>query len=168
MAEELKKIRYETIRSHVEAKEKYKAVGYRMPSLLKKVISTINSRTIAVIGVAGTTAFGTLDPLVELNEICSDHSIPLHVDAAFGGLVFPFLKKKYVNSPSFNLKSLVSLTVDIHKMGRVPMPGGGLLWRDESCPKAIEFTLPYLASTPKQYTMTGTRSGASAIAFTFP
>ena len=59
------------------------------------------------------------------------------------------------------------MTVDVHKMGRVPIPGGGLLWRDKSYLKAIEFTLPYLAGTPKQYTLTGTRSGASSIAFAY-
>ena len=132
---------------------------------LKLVNSSINSNTIAVVGVAGTTGFGTLDPLIELNEICLDNDISLHVDAAFGGLVFPFLQEKFPDSPTFNLESLASMTVDIHKMGRVPIPGGGLLWRDKTYPEAIEFTLPYLAGKPKQATMTGTRSGASAIAF---
>lgn len=130
---------------------------------LKDVISR---NTIALIGIAGTTALGTIDPLKELNEICLDYQLDLMVDAAFGGLVFPFLpyaREKF--SISFDLEALASITVDIHKMGHVPIPGGGLLWRDDSYPQSIKFTLPYLVGTPKQSTITGTRSGASGIAF---
>ena len=134
---------------------------------LDKVRSAINSRTIAIIGVAGTTALGTVDPLLELDAICLEHSIDLHIDAAFGGLVIPFLENKDEYNLSFRLKSLKSMTIDIHKMGRMPIPGGGLLWRDKSYPSAIEFTLPYLEGQPKQQTLSGTRLGASAIAFSY-
>jgi len=133
---------------------------------LEAVIESITKKTIACVGVAGTTAFGTIDPLNELNKICLEHQLDMHIDAAFGGLVFPFLpqsREKFFLS--FDLKSVVSITVDIHKMGRVPIPGGGLLWRDNIYPQAIQFTLPYLAGNPKQITITGTRSGASTIAF---
>ncbi len=133
---------------------------------LKLAEEAITKNTIALIGVAGTTAFGTIDPLSDLNTICLNHKLDMHIDAAFGGLVFPFLahsKTKY--SLSFDLKAVASITVDIHKMGHVPIPGGGLLWRNTSYPKAIQFTLPYLAGMPKQSTITGTRSGASTIAF---
>ncbi|MFX1285961.1 MAG: tyrosine decarboxylase MfnA [Promethearchaeota archaeon] len=133
---------------------------------LDAVIEAITKRTIALVGVAGTTAFGTIDPLQELNEICLNHQLDMHIDAAFGGLVLPFLPQSRERfSISFDLKSVVSITVDIHKMGRVPIPGGSLLWKDNIYPQAIQFTLPYLAGNPKQITITGTRSGASAIAF---
>ena len=134
---------------------------------IKKTQHAITSRTIGIVGVAGTTAFGTIDPLLELNELCLESDIPLHIDAAFGGMIFPFLTNSKNYNLSFKLKSLVSMTVDIHKMGRVPIPGGGLLWRDKSYAKAIEFTLPYLAGHPKQHTLSGTRSGASSVAFAY-
>ncbi|MFX0211971.1 MAG: pyridoxal-dependent decarboxylase, partial [Candidatus Hodarchaeota archaeon] len=38
---------------------------------LEAVLDAISEKTIALIGVAGTTAFGTIDPLKELNDICS-------------------------------------------------------------------------------------------------
>ncbi|UCG01147.1 MAG: tyrosine decarboxylase MfnA [Candidatus Heimdallarchaeota archaeon] len=134
---------------------------------LEAISDAISKKTIALIGVAGTTAFGTIDPLKELDDICQTYELDLHIDAAFGGLIFPFLPKIHSNfNLSFDdLQSLVSITVDIHKMGRVPIPGGGLLWRDATYPIAIQFTLPYLAGKPKQITITGTRTGASAIAF---
>ncbi len=134
---------------------------------IKKAKRSISSQTIGVVGVAGTTAFGTIDPLLELNELCLENGLPLHIDAAFGGMVFPFLPNSIDYNLSFELKSLVSMTVDIHKMGRVPIPGGGLLWRDKSYAQAIEFTLPYLAGHPRQNTLSGTRSGASSVAFAY-
>jgi tyrosine decarboxylase/aspartate 1-decarboxylase len=133
---------------------------------LRAVTEIVSPKTIALIGVAGTTALGTIDPLIELNKICLDNNLDLHIDAAFGGLVFPFLqgsKEKY--QLSFELESLASMTIDIHKMGRVPIPGGGLLWRNPRYPETIQFTLPYLSGSPTQNTISGTRLGASAIAF---
>ncbi|MFX0210345.1 MAG: tyrosine decarboxylase MfnA [Candidatus Hodarchaeota archaeon] len=132
---------------------------------LQEVKKSINKKTIAIVGVAGTTALGTIDPLRALNEICLAHDLDLHIDAAFGGLVFPFLENSYEFNLSFNLEAVSSITVDIHKMGRVPIPGGGLLWRNSSYPESIKFTLPYLAGSPQQTTLTGTRSGAATIAF---
>ncbi|MHA2173545.1 MAG: tyrosine decarboxylase MfnA [Candidatus Hodarchaeales archaeon] len=161
--------------AHVSIEKAVDLLGLKLVSVsvneayqmdLENLRKLINSRTMAIVGVAGTTAFGTIDPLQEIDEICIDNSLPLHVDAAFGGLVFPFLPDREKYKLTFNLQSVVSLTVDIHKMGLVPIPGGCLLWRDEIYPKSIEFTLPYLAGKPKQSTLTGTRSGASAIAFT--
>ncbi len=134
---------------------------------IQKVKKAINPKTIAIIGVAGTTALGTVDPLLDLDTVCLENSLDLHIDAAFGGLVIPFLDNRDQFNLSFQLESLKSMTIDIHKMGRMPIPGGGLLWRDKSYPSAIEFTLPYLKGQPKQHTLSGTRLGASAIAFSF-
>lgn len=128
---------------------------------------TISDKTLAFVGVAGTTAIGSIDPLKEINDICLKYNLDFHVDAAFGGLIIPFLGDRQKYNLSFDLKALSTMTIDIHKMGRVAPGGGGLLWRDTSFPSAIEFKLPYLPGIPKQKTLTGTRSGASAISFAF-
>ena len=109
---------------------------------LNEVISQITNRTFAIVGVAGTTALGSIDPLLELNDIALDNNFDLHVDAAFGGLVIPFLENRNKYNLSFKLKALSTMTIDIHKMGRVAPGGGGLLWRDITFPNAIEFKLP--------------------------
>lgn len=54
----------------------------------------ITNDTAAIIGIAGSTELGTIDPIPHLSEICLDEHIFLHVDAAFGGFVIPFLSKK--------------------------------------------------------------------------
>jgi len=133
---------------------------------LSQTKKSISERTIGIVGVAGTTALGVIDPLKELNDICLNYDLFFHIDAAFGGLVLPFLPDTRNRFHfSFELEAVKSITIDIHKMGRVASPGGGLLWRDRSYCKAIQFTLKYLEGRPKQNTITGTRSGASAITF---
>ncbi len=51
---------------------------------LKLAEEAITKNTIAIIGVAETTAFGTIDPLIDLNATCLNHQFDLHLDAAFG------------------------------------------------------------------------------------
>jgi len=52
----------------------------------------VDENTIALVGVAGTTEFGQVDPIPAIGKLALDEKIFLHVDAAFGGFVIPFLK----------------------------------------------------------------------------
>jgi tyrosine decarboxylase / aspartate 1-decarboxylase len=83
----------------------------------------------------------------------------LHIDAAFGGLVIPFLSGKY--KFDFSLEAVKSMTVDPHKMGMAAIPAGGILFRDNKSLDLIKTETPYLTDN-FQYTFAGTRSGASA------
>jgi len=58
---------------------------------LTAVEQQITKHTIAVVGNAGSAELGTIDPIEALSKIAVAHKVPLHVDAAFGGLVLPFL-----------------------------------------------------------------------------
>ncbi len=125
----------------------------------------MNENTVAIVGAAGTVELGVIDPIGELSSLALDHGIPLHVDAAFGGLVIPFLKDLGYPVPDFDFgfEGVRSMTVDPHKMGLSTVPSGGILFRDVDYMKNIGTETPYLTS-PHQYTFTGTRSGASAAA----
>lgn len=57
-----------------------------------EVQKAISENTIAIVGTAGTAELGAIDPIDELSEIAQNHNIHLHVDAAFGGLIIPFLQ----------------------------------------------------------------------------
>ncbi|UZE92497.1 MAG: tyrosine decarboxylase MfnA [Methanosarcinales archaeon] len=120
-----------------------------------------DKNTIALVGIAGTTGLGQIDPIDELAEIALSHDLFLHVDAAFGGLVIPFLDKKY--SFDFKVQGVSSMTVDPHKMGASTIPSSALLFRDRACLDALTTTTPYLASRA-QHTLAGTRTGASIAA----
>jgi tyrosine decarboxylase/aspartate 1-decarboxylase len=127
----------------------------------------ITSNTLAIVGIAGTTDLGIVDPIPELSEIAVAHELFLHVDAAFGGFVLPFFKELgYANLDfDFKLPGVCSITVDPHKMGLAPIPAGGILFRNEEIMKSVSVEVPYLAGgNTVQSTIIGTRSGASAVA----
>jgi tyrosine decarboxylase/aspartate 1-decarboxylase len=121
----------------------------------------LNKNTIAVVGTVGTAELGAVDPIGKLSEIALEHEVYLHVDAAFGGLIVPFLKDAPVFD--FRLEGVKSITVDPHKMGLATVPAGGILFRDSACLAHIKTDTPYLTEDA-QYTFVGTRSGASAAA----
>lgn len=123
---------------------------------LAEVERLVDDNTVAIVGIAGTTELGQVDDIEKLGEIAEENGIYLHVDAAFGGLVLPFLDKRIPFD--FSVKGVSSITVDPHKMGMATIPAGGILFRDESFLKALEIETPYL-TTKYQYTLTGTRPG---------
>ena len=132
---------------------------YRMDPA--SVEDLIDERTVAIVGIAGTTEFGQVDPIDELAEIALSSNVYLHVDAAFGGLVIPFLNKGYPFD--FRVEGVSSITVDPHKMGAGTIPSSGLLFKHKAHMEKLVTPTPYLASK-KQYSLTGTRTGASIAA----
>ena len=127
----------------------------------------INANTIAIVGIAGTTGLGVVDPIPELSEVAREKGLYLHVDAAFGGFVLPFLKELgfKISSFDFNEQGVCSITVDPHKMGLAPIPAGGILFCNKEIRDAIAWNISYLAGgESKQATLVGTRSGGSVIA----
>ena len=128
---------------------------------LSSVESLLDRNTVALVGIAGTTEFGQVDPIPELAAIAEQRGIHLHVDAAFGGFVLPFLDRKI--AWDFSVPGVSSITIDPHKMGMSTIPAGGLLFRGKECISALETDTHYL-TRPKQASLTGTRSGAAAAA----
>ena len=122
----------------------------------------------SVLCVAGSTELGAVDEIERISEICS--GIPLHVDAAFGGYVLPFLRDlemlpDHVSMWDFGVSGVTSLSIDPHKMGGSTIPAGCLIFREEYPLKYLSVDSPYLTSS-KAYTMAGTRdSGAVAAAY---
>lgn len=147
----------------LELKEAELDENYRVD--LQSVEDLISDKTVAIVGVAGTTELGKIDPILELSKLCVEREIYLHVDAAFGGFMIPFLKKSSYNLPKFDfsLDGVCSLTIDPHKMGMAPIPTGGILFREEKYLDVMSIETPYLTEK-KQSTIVGTRAGASAAA----
>jgi tyrosine decarboxylase/aspartate 1-decarboxylase len=112
------------------------------------------------VGTAGTAELGVVDPIEELSEIALENNVWLHVDAAFGGLVIPFLKGANFKF-DFSLEAVKSMTVDPHKMGMAAIPTGSVIFRDHLALDFIKTETPYLTDH-FQYTFVGTRTGASA------
>ncbi|HDS44788.1 MAG TPA: tyrosine decarboxylase MfnA [Methanomicrobia archaeon] len=121
----------------------------------------IDRNTIALVGIAGTTEFGQIDPIEKLSALACDRDLFLLVDAAFGGFVIPFLEQQY--EFDFALDGVSAITIDPHKMGLSTLGSGCLLFRDPSFLDELVVATPYL-STKQQYSLVGTRSGASTAA----
>ncbi|MCG1002247.1 MULTISPECIES: tyrosine decarboxylase MfnA [Halobacterium] len=111
--------------------------------------------TALVVGVAGTTEYGRVDPIPALADVAEDVDARLHVDAAWGGFVLPFTDHDW----SFADAPVDTMTIDPHKMGQAPIPAGGFLARDAETLDALAIDTPYLESDT-QPTLGGTRSGA--------
>jgi tyrosine decarboxylase/aspartate 1-decarboxylase len=134
---------------------------------VKELKKSITRDTVAIVAVAGTTVLGVVDPIEEISEIALDNGLYLHIDAAFGGFVLPFLNELGYKTPKFDfeLKGVSSMTTDPTKMGFCPIPSGGILFRNQSYIKHNSVRVPYLAGgIATQGTVVGTRSGASACA----
>ena len=128
---------------------------------IASVEDLIDDNTIGIVGIAGTTEFGQIDPIKDLSDLSMAANLFLHVDAAFGGFVIPFLPEKY--EFDFTLPGVTSIAADPHKMGFSAIPAGGLLFRDPSYMRRLSVDTPYLSGTAQQ-TLSGTRSGASVAA----
>ena len=135
---------------------------------LEHFSSLVNRNTCGVVGIAGTTSLGLIDPIKEIGEIIDDKNIFFHVDAAFGGFVLPFLKNLGYDLPlwDFTVEAVDSITADPHKMGLGVIPSGGLFIRHPTVLQKTGFEIPYLAGGNfKHFHMIGTRPGAPIIAF---
>ncbi|MEK6852153.1 MAG: tyrosine decarboxylase MfnA [Candidatus Thermoplasmatota archaeon] len=118
----------------------------------------------AVVAVAGTTELGQVDPIDEIGEVCEDRAF-LHVDAAFGGFVLPFLEPMNLRTPpwDFRVPGVSSLALDAHKMGMSTIPASHLLVRRSEHFRRIAVESPYLTSV-YQTSLLGTRSSAGVAA----
>jgi len=132
---------------------------------ISSVEEQISEKTVAIVGVAGTTELGKVDQVEDLSNICLENDIYLHVDAAFGGYSIPFLNEIGYELPKFdfNLRGVCSITIDPHKMGLAPIPTGGILFREKKYLDAMSIETPYLTEK-RQSTIVGTRTGASTAA----
>lgn len=133
----------------------------------KDIERAINDKTIGITTTAGTTYLGQIDPIVDIGEIAFEHKIPLHVDAAFGGFVIPFLNDLGYGPHhfDFSVKGVTSISSDPHKMGLAPIPAGSIIFRKPEMLKAITRKIPYLRGVSgKQASILGTRPASSILA----
>ncbi|MGZ5562948.1 MAG: pyridoxal-dependent decarboxylase, partial [Halobacteriota archaeon] len=99
-----------------------------------------------------------IDPIPALAQVALENDAFLHVDAAFGGFVIPFLEKKY--RFDFTVDGVRSIAIDPHKMGMSTIPSGGLLFKRPADFDALGTNTFYSV----ERSMTGTRGGASVAA----
>jgi tyrosine decarboxylase/aspartate 1-decarboxylase len=131
---------------------------------VEDVEKAIDDETLGIYATAGTSRFGLIDPIKEFSDLAIKHNLHLHVDAAFGGYILPFMKMLDNEVPDwdFSLPGVSSITVDPHKMGLCPLGAGAIIFRDESFIKAYR----YKADFPKitNNSLEGSKCGGAVAA----
>jgi len=120
----------------------------------------INENTIALVCSAPEAYFSGLDPVEEFAEIAEKRDLYLHVDAAWGGFIYPFMRELGYNIPPFDfgVAQVSSMTADGHKLGILPIACSFALFRSRSYLEAIPTEIVGPA------TITSTKNGGVAAA----
>ena len=99
------------------------------------------TRIMAIVGIAGTTETGSVDPLGQLAAICAEYRIHFHVDAAWGG---PTLMSEKYRHLLAGIEQADSVTIDGHKQFYMPMTCGMVYFKDPMILDAIEYHAGYV------------------------
>lgn len=136
---------------------------------LKSTLFSLKERNIkpfAIVGVAGTTETGNIDPLEELADIAEEHDCHFHVDAAWGGATL--MSNKY-RTLLKGIERADSVTIDAHKQLYVPMGAGMVIFKNPTSAAAIEHHAEYILREGSKdlgsHTLEGSRSGMAMLLF---
>lgn len=100
-------------------------------SALKRIINECyqdNLQPIAIVATAGTTDFGSIDPVQALAEICQENDIWLHVDAAYGGGLLATQHHRHLLN---GIEHADSITIDYHKSFLQPVSSSAFFLKDK-------------------------------------
>jgi glutamate decarboxylase len=129
-----------------------------------EMMQRVDENTIGVIPILGTTYTGEFEPIGEIHErvvannAANDLDVPIHVDAASGGFVAPFLHPDL--EWDSRLPQVKSINVSGHKYG-LTYPGVGfVMWRSlDDLPEDLIFHVNYLGGDMPTFTLNFSRPG---------
>ena len=112
-----------------------------MVSSALKELRRNNLIPMAIVGTAGTTDFGSIDPLSEIAPLARDAAAWFHVDAAYGSaLLFSARHRDLLKG----IESADSISVDFHKLFWQPISCAAFLLRDRSQFQYVKMNADYL------------------------
>ena len=145
-------------------------ITHKNPTLdIEKAIEMCDENTICIVPIEGVTWTGMNDDVEALDKALDEfnartgYDIPIHVDAASGGFILPFLnpKKKW----DFRLKWVYSISTSGHKYGLVYPGLGWIVWKDKKyLPKEMSFSVNYLGANISQVGLNFSRPAAQILA----
>ncbi len=128
-----------------------------------------DENTIGVVTTLGVTFTGSYEPVAEvaatLDELqrTTGLDIPMHVDAASGGFVAPFLEPDL--EWDFRLPRVKSINSSGHKFGLAPLGVGWAIWRDaDELPGELVFHVDYLGGDMPTFALNFSRPGGEVVA----
>jgi glutamate decarboxylase len=128
-----------------------------------------DENTIGVAAILGSTFDGSYEPIKEISEaldrLADERGIdvPIHVDAASGGFVAPFIQPEL--EWDFRVPRVASINASGHKYGLVYPGVGWAVWRnEEALPQELVFNVNYLGGNMPTFTLNFSRPGSEVIA----
>ena len=135
----------------------------------EEVLEATDENTIGVVAILGTTFTGEFEPIEAIHHALEKQNsetgweIPMHVDAASGGFVAPFLHPDL--KWDFRLPLVKSINVSGHKYGLVYPGIGFVVWRNhEDLPEDLVFHVNYLGGDMPTFTLNFSRPGNQVVA----
>ncbi|RLV58398.1 putative pyridoxal-dependent aspartate 1-decarboxylase [Parashewanella curva] len=123
-----------------------------------------NIRVMAIVGIAGTTETGNIDPLVELAALAKELNCHFHVDAAWGGATLLSTKYRHLLK---GIELADSVTIDAHKQMYVPMGAGMVIFKSPTHSQAITHHAEYILRKGSKdlgrQTLEGSRPGMAIL-----
>ncbi len=133
-----------------------------------RMLDYVDENTIGVVAVLGSTMDGSYEPVQEICETLDGYetdsgvSVPVHVDAASGGFIAPFVQPDL--AWDFRLERVVSIQSSGHKFGLVYPGVGWVLWRSaEHLPDDLVFHVNYLGGDMPTFALNFSRPGAQVV-----
>ncbi|RZM81253.1 putative pyridoxal-dependent aspartate 1-decarboxylase [Pseudoalteromonas rubra] len=121
-------------------------------------------KVMAIVGVAGTTETGNIDPLPEMAALAQELGCHFHVDAAWGGATLLSDNFRHLLK---GIELADSITIDAHKQMYVPMGAGIVLFKDPTATDAIEHHAEYILRKGSKdlgsHTLEGSRPGMAML-----
>ena len=130
----------------------------------EEAVNLVDENTIGICGILGTTYTGEYEDIKKMNDLLVERKIdcPIHVDAASGGFVAPFVNPDLIWD--FRLQKVVSINVSGHKYGLVYPGVGWVVWRDpEFLPKELVFNINYLGADQASFTLNFSKGASQVI-----
>jgi glutamate decarboxylase len=135
----------------------------------ERAVAHCDENTIGVVAILGSTFDGSYEPVAEiaaaLDQLEADRGlhVQLHVDAASGGFVAPFLAPEL--EWDFRIPRVQSINASGHKYGLVYPGVGWAIWRDESAlPRELVFDVNYLGGHMPTFSLNFSRPGSEVVA----
>ena len=134
-----------------------------------RAVAQCDENTIGVVAILGSTFDGSYEPVGEIADALDrlqdekGIDVPLHVDAASGGFVAPFLAPEL--EWDFRVRRVQSINASGHKYGLVYPGVGWAVWRDqEALPRELIFNVNYLGGNMPTFALNFSRPGSEVVA----
>ncbi len=160
---------WEKFANYFEVEPRYVPITQEKPYLTPEgMLAVVDENTIGVVPILGVTYNGVYEPVKELAEALDDLEtrtgldVPIHIDAASGGFIAPFLDPHL--EWDFRVPRVHSINASGHKFGLVYPGLGWVVWaKRDYVPEELIFHVSYLGGDMPTLALNFSRPGAQVL-----